>query len=90
MTSKKKGTKIVIILILFVFLLITALSAIVPYLGGNKTVGTGDVLSGNILSGDIIAQTGTDISESTELPKMTSGEATRRIQEMLSGITTSK
>ena len=46
MTTKKKFTKIIIILILFVFLVITWLSAIVPYMWGNtNTIQTGDVVS---------------------------------------------
>ena len=52
MTTKKKLTKIVIILILVVFLVITWLSAVVPYLWGNKNVWTGDILSWDMLSWD--------------------------------------
>ncbi|MEI6117723.1 MAG: hypothetical protein WCP92_00165 [bacterium] len=53
MTTKKKFTKVIIILILFVFLVITALSAIVPYIGKNTSTPT----TGDVLSGDIATQT---------------------------------
>jgi hypothetical protein len=45
-------------------------------------------LSGDILTWDIIAQTWTDTTEKAALPAMTSEEAAKKIQEMLSGTTT--
>jgi flagellar basal body-associated protein FliL len=54
MATKKKLVKFIIIFILLFFVVITGLSMIVPYIGGNKnTQGTGDVLSGDILTGEI-------------------------------------
>ena len=54
MATKKKLVKFIIIFILLFFVIITGLSMIVPYIGGNKnTQGTGDVLSGDILTGEI-------------------------------------
>lgn len=58
MISRKKFNKIVIILILVIFLLITALSAIVPYLGKDTSVPT----TGENLSGDVSIQTGIELS----------------------------
>jgi len=58
MISRKKFNKIVIILILVIFLLITALSAIVPYLGKDTSAPT----TGENLSGDVSIQTGIELS----------------------------
>ncbi len=45
-------------LILVIFLLITALSAIVPYIGKNTSAPT----TGDTLSGDVTIQTGIELS----------------------------
>lgn len=70
MASKPKFTKIVIILILVVFLLITALSAIVPYIWKTNTapIETGDVLSGDtaMVTWTVTVETWTDLSWSAE------------------------
>ena len=70
MSSKSKFSKIVIILILVVFLLITALSAIVPYIWKTNTPSgeTGDVLSGDtaVVTGTVDVATWTDLSGSAK------------------------
>lgn len=46
MTKKNKFVKFTIIFILVFFVLVTALSMIVPYIGGNKNiVGSGDIIT---------------------------------------------
>ncbi len=54
MARKNWFVKFIIIFILIFFVVVTALSMIVPYIGGGKnTQGTGDVLTGDIATGEV-------------------------------------
>lgn len=60
--AKKNGfVKFIIIFILVFFVVVTALSMIVPYIGGGKnTQGTGDVLTGDVATGELPIENAVD------------------------------
>lgn len=61
MTKKNKFVKFLIIFILVFFVLVTALSMIVPYLGGGKnTQGTGELLTGDVSTGEVPVEQSVD------------------------------
>ena len=65
MITKKKVLKFIIVFILVVFILITGLSAIVPYLGGNKNQSmTGEDTLVTSWT-DVVITSGTDLSGTT-------------------------
>lgn len=88
MSAKKSVLKVFIIIILGVFLLSTWLISVL-YLWGNKNTPTWtwDVISWVVDSW--IVDESVD-SNPVELPKVTKEEASQKIQELLSGITTSE
>jgi len=94
MISKKKATKVIIIFILFVFLVITWLSAIVPYLGKTTPNGTWDIDTWTLvesgISTDVLVESETVDSGTIELPKVSKEEASKKLQETLSGLNVSK
>ena len=59
MASNKKVLKLSIIIVLFVFLLSTALVSVM-YLTGNKNVPTEETLTGDVVNGENIISTGID------------------------------
>lgn len=59
MASNKKVLKLSIIIVLFVFLLSTALVSVM-YLTGNKNVPTEETLTGDVVTGENIISTGID------------------------------
>lgn len=89
MTTKKKFLKITIIFILVFFVAVTWLSMIVPYIGGNKnTQGTWDITSWAIIESwvtDTVVDTTVDTG-ATQLPELTKEEASKKLQETLSGL----
>ncbi|MFA6256362.1 MAG: hypothetical protein WC606_04210 [Candidatus Absconditabacterales bacterium] len=89
MSAQKKLLKFFIIIILAVFLLSTGLISVL-YLGGkNTTNGTGDVLSGDIIDSEVI--TGDTIDSGVvALPTVTKEEASKKLQQTLSGLLTSE
>jgi len=88
MISKKKASKIVIIFILFVFLVITWLSAVVPYIGKTTPNGTWDIASWTTDT-EVITWTASDTG-TIELPKMTKEEASKKLQQLLSVVSVLK
>ena len=61
MTKKNKFVKFLIIFILVFFVLVTALSMIVPYIGGGKnTQGTGELLTGDTSTGEVPVEQSVD------------------------------
>ncbi len=88
MARKNRFVKFTIIFILAFFVLVTGLSMIVPYIGGNKNIqGTGDVDTGAIVESGLVDTT---IDSGAALPEMTKEEASKKIQEAFSGVDTSK
>jgi len=97
MINKKKLTKFVIIFILFVFLFITWLSAIVPYMWGNNTatgtweMDTWTLATWAIVDSGITSSTGSDVAVtgSVEPVQLTNEEASKKMEQFLSGVDTS-
>ncbi len=91
--AKKSGlVKFTIIFILAFFILVTWLSMIVPYIGGNKnTTDTGDISSGTTIpsgTDTVSIESGLDTSGAesgaSALPPLTTDEATKTMQQYLS------
>lgn len=97
MTSKKKLTKFIIIFILFVFLFITWLSAIVPYMWGNNNatvtwdLDTWSLNTWSTVESGIVSSTGSDtvITGSVDPVQLTNEEASKKMEQFLSGVNTS-
>lgn len=83
MTAKKW----IIIVILIVFLLITWMSVIVPYIGGDKSTNmqTWDVVD----SGAVAIVTGIVDTWSNTVPLVSKEESAKQLQQMLSGLSAS-
>lgn len=61
MAKKNKFVKFIIIFILVFFVVVTALSMIVPYIGGGKnTQGTGELLTGDASTGEVPVEQSVD------------------------------
>ncbi len=88
MSAKKSVLKIFIIIILAVFLLSTWLISVL-YLWGNKNTANQDwSLSWAVTESWITDETTGTVAN--ELPEVSKEEATQKIQQLLSGITTSE
>lgn len=61
MAKKNRFVKFTIIFILVFFVVVTALSMIVPYIGGGKnTQGTGELLTGDTSTGEVPVEQSVD------------------------------
>ncbi len=88
MARNNRFVKFTIIFVLVFFILVTGLSMIVPYISKeNPIVGTGDVDIWAVVETGIVD---TIVDSGVTLPEITKEEASKKIQEVFSGVDTSK
>ena len=90
MTTKSRFVKLTIIFILIFFVLVTGLSMIVPYIGKDSSPWTWDIVSWDVNTQIVTWTVVTGDTETPKIPEITKEEASKKIQQLLSGVTAPK
>ncbi len=86
MATKNRFVKLTIIFILVFFVLVTWLSMIVPYIGKDSSTWTWDIASWDVTTEIVTWVVVTGDTETAKIPEITKEEASKKLQQMLSGI----